>query len=249
MIRRCFFVIGVKRSGHHAIIHWICRQSNPSFHVNNLSFGFDALHGPTNVKHPHIDNITNALVYRDDDKLDFKVPYEEVLRGNYNTAVYSAEDKKFDLCAEIMPKKIKCSNFTYVIVARDPYNFIASRLKNNSGPMKYRWPAQIEVWKDHIRTCLNNRNIIDINFNKWFLDVDYRKFISESLEIPFTDEGLNEIRTGKSSFDGRRFNGSAQEMEVLNRWQIYKNDNSYWNLIDDEVIELSKKYFGFEIQR
>lgn len=251
MIKRHFFVLGVKRSGHHAIIHWICKQEKPSFHANNVSFGFDHLHGPITKKHPHIEHISHVLIYMADGNINFKVKYNETLKNDYDLAIYSAEDKEFSLCSKIMHEKIDCTNFTYIIVVRDPYNFVASRLRNNSKPMKYRWPAQIEVWKDHVRTCLNkdDKNFVDINFNKWFVDKDYRKYVTNILDIPFTDEGLNDIRTGKSSFDGRRFGGSAQKMEVLERWKYYKDNESYWDLIDDEMVELSKQYFGLEIER
>ena len=87
--------------------------------------------------------------------------------------------------------------------------------------------------------------------NEWFSDIDYRKQLAKTLDIPFTDAGLNEVRDimKGSSFDGRQFDGKAQEMKVLERWKEYKDDDKYWEYIDDEMVELSKQYFDFHVER
>ena len=241
-----FFVFGMKRSGHHAVINWMCEQGKPSFHVNNIGFDFDYLHDPVTRKHSDIKSILYAKRYTADSDDPEKVTYRRALRMGCNLAVYSAEDKWFGLCSAIMREKIDCSNLTYVIVVRDPYNFIASRLKNKRRTIRRRWPAQMEIWKEHVRACLNkdDKDFVDINFNKWFVDKSYRKRIAGILNIPFTDKGLNDVRIGASSFDGSRFEGNAQKMGVLKRWRRYKNRRSYWDLIDDETVELSEQYFG-----
>jgi len=54
----------------------------------------------------------------------------------------------------------------------------------------------------------------------------------------------------KSSFDKSKYNfGGAQEMEVLERWKVFKDNSIYQELLDlcPEVRELSYEIFGEEI--
>ena len=58
----------------------------------------------------------------------------------------------------------------------------------------------------------------------------------------FTDIGLNSVPRfgGGSSFDLQRFDGKAQEMDVLNRYQQYEDHPVYKQYMEDkEAVELN----------
>ena len=78
-----------------------------------------------------------------------------------------------------------------------------------------------------------------INFNNWFVSKEYRKKISETLGVPFTDKGLEFIpEDGKgSSFDKRQYNGIAQQMKVLERYKVFMHDELYLEAMEDEELQ------------
>lgn len=157
--------------------------------------------------------------------------------GNHLT-VCNFEDRPI-----VMPfKRVK-----YVVILRDPFNLIASRLRSTHPKMGTRMQL---VWKQHVKRALTDKRIIDVNYNKWFKDVNYRRQLAGRLGLRFTDAGLNRIpEIGMSSFDGYKFDGKAQQMDVMNRWKPYIHSDHFWKEIDGEMIELSRQYFNFVVDR
>lgn len=133
----------------------------------------------------------------------------------------------------------------YVVILRDPFNLVASRLRSTHPKMgtKMQMP-----WKQHVKKALVDKRVIDVNYNEWFKDVEYRRQLADRLGLNFTDAGLNRVpKIGGSSFDRHRYDGKAQQMDVLNRWKAYVNDNNFWKQIDEEMVELSRQYFDFVV--
>jgi len=135
----------------------------------------------------------------------------------------------------------------YIVILRDPFNLVASRLYTDYLKMGTKMRTR---WKSHVKKALTDERIIDINYNEWFKDVNYRRQLADRLGLSFTDAGLNRIpKIGGSSFDGNRYDGKAQQMDVMNRWKSYVNNKSFWKEIDGEMVELSKQYFDFVVGR
>src|SRR5690606_15958101 len=44
--------------------------------------------------------------------------------------------------------------------------------------------------------------------------------------------------------DGLQFDGAADRMAVLDRWQHYIDEPAYLNLFDEEILQLSESIFG-----
>jgi hypothetical protein len=210
----------MRRSGHHAIMHWILTQAKtPIIHYNNVTDPSKRYNCRKMSYYTHKSNKAKiALSFE-----NFEIP----------------NDNKFK-----------------VIMFRDIYNYLASVYKNNSNcnigikpcpPQKY----EIELWKDYCKLYLSNpENTVFILFNKWFEDIEYRKNICESLGIKFTDEGKQDIiYHGKgSSFDFLKYNGKAEQMNVLERYKEFLNDEFYLSLINDkELHKYNKKLFGFKL--
>jgi hypothetical protein len=138
----------------------------------------------------------------------------------------------------------------YIIVARDCYNLLASRFQLYDGYC-IKIKEKMDLWKKHINSCLTNDYagipIIDINYNKWFIDKNYRAEICNKLEITFADKGKDDmpVHSSASSFDEKKMDGHAEDMKVLERWKQFKDNKEYVELIDDEMKKLSKEYFNF----
>ena len=85
-----------------------------------------------------------------------------------------------------------------------------------------------------------------VNYNKWFADKKYRAKIATSLGLSHGDKAINFVSNhgAGSSFNRRKYNGKAQKMDVLNRWETYAGNEFYMRIFDDEMNKLSEKLFG-----
>lgn len=153
-------------------------------------------------------------------------------------------------------------------IVRDPYNHFASIIKlwesfPKKKKMKHKmWPLEmtktdriVNGWKEYAEQALRERfylpeSAIFINYNNWFSDSDYRQELCDTLGLGFTDKSIQEVRLFPnnnqklvSSFDKQRFDGKAQNMQVLERWRRYKTSPLYLNMFDDEVISYATKLF------
>ena len=131
----------------------------------------------------------------------------------YNLIIYNFEDQSPQKLSDKHKNKI-------TIITRDIYNLVASRLKKDL------------VWHKSIWMDLDKWNGYKIHFDTWFINKDYRKQICNDLNIPFTDDGLQDVfDNGESSFDGKTKDGKAQEMDVLYRWKEWENNSKYKKII------------------
>lgn len=137
-----------------------------------------------------------------------------------------------------------------LVVIRDPYNWLASRLKGEG--LYYVFTEKtIPRYKLLIEYATNNPppNVVCVNYNEWFSNKDYRKEIIESCGLTFTDKGINSLSKwgGGSSFDLKKYKGKAQEMKVLERWKKMKNNEKYRHILLEkhpELQEIALKIFG-----
>jgi len=67
------------------------------------------------------------------------------------------------------------------------------------------------------------------------------------LGLEFTDKGLEFVPVfGEgSSFDKRKLDGKAQQMNVFERWRSYIDHDQYRSIFKDfEIVDLSEEIFG-----
>ncbi|HTA81706.1 MAG TPA: hypothetical protein VK783_02150 [Bacteroidia bacterium] len=148
-----------------------------------------------------------------------------------------------------------------VPVLRDPFNNLASKYKWALSGLK--WAPAMEavkqlpaLWKSYakefigITSVIPAKNKVVINYNRWFADAAYRAELAGKLLLMSTDKGLEEVakwgpNTWGDSFDNLKYEGKAHEMDVLNRWKNYADDEVFRSFFKDkELIELSEKIFG-----
>lgn len=221
-------VVGLMRSGLHAIATWLAAQDPVrSFFINDVlakewkssPFGPEGL--PEECKY---------IVYTMED-VTLKEAKKRLFEARRVLPVYRQEP-------------------TWVVVLRDPYNTFASRLKYTGTLHKGRGLSKeaLEAWKTLARSYLSTRILYTVNFNRWFDNLGYRACLSKTLNLSrlFRDvqrQYVSEYGLG-SSFDGMKYQGRASQMRVLDRWKEYWNDATFRNFFDKETREISDTLFG-----
>lgn len=233
--------VGLRRSGNHAIINWILKQSEqPVLFYNNVY--------PNNpfCKYPE----KGSLNY-----------------SEYALRLYSLEDRVLPTIAsnKVYPQKTVFNDSVIderidVLILRDPFNLFASRLKtsskyNRNKPLYYSGGLEIQhlyltYLKEYlgITNFLNNKKVC-INYNKWKDSEEYRKLIASQLKINFTDKGLQEVSSigGGSSFDQLNYKTQGAFMLTDQRWKDFSNSKSFNSLFkNQELLILSKEVFELE---
>lgn len=249
---------GLSRSGNHAVINWIIRQLEGSYCFLNCA---ELKHNPFVTARPLNDL---GVVYKTNIE-DFDLEKErkgEIIKKDY--LLYNHEDcflgaaNKKQLLEKHNEWLGPAKKRTDILILRDPFNLFASRMKAGllKGHFTHHGVRPISVmtlkrlYKQHAREFLgeknNLRNKIGINFDSWTTDEDYRRKITGELGIPYSAKGLWDVPgvAGGSSFDGTRYSGEAQKMNLNSRWEYYASDPEYLSLFDEELMDLTRKIFG-----
>ena len=269
-----FLVIAMSRSGHHGVIDWIYEQFLPEkFFFNYCDFSDPDPLFTRRVQYYYNNRKYYAKISDSwikyglvEQKLKEFVPETEDVK----TKILSVDSNLLMMNFEnLNPAKLPMSYDQYIkrfnpvknslciLVIRDIFNFIASRVKSgreltvkdlteNNACLR----NTVELWKIHAREYLGITNYlpqkVSVNFNKWFADVEYRKNLSKMLQVDNEILNWNTVSTygGGSSFDDKNIN--ASKMKVLERWRLYENLEPYRNLFqnDIELVSLSEKIFG-----
>ena len=234
LIEKQIRVVGLRRSGNHAIINWILKQQNgEKVFLNDVSLP-DILYCKEPLKIAQTIDIHLAV---------FAYSFEDYPLNRVNSHLV---EKKMHPESTIVRKRYD------ILVLRDPFNLFASRLRANLFQPKTRALTLADLWIMYAREYLSITNYLKhnklvINYNQWCTDKSYRQKLAERLELDFTDEGFEEVpNVGKgSSFDGLSYHNRASEMELFQRWKRMTNNDEYINLFRDKrVVELSEKIFG-----
>ena len=231
---RCFILFSMRRGGQHGVINWICSQLRPSMHVDDCSLVDDNLVG-----------MAPYFYIKGEKKRVQMHPSEMIAPDDFKMCLFNFEDqwvfqtqKKF---LEWSQSVFSFDTVTSIVLVRDPYNLFASRSKDER--IKLVGDEAKALYKSHMDIVMNSLDFIGISYNRWFTDNKYRKILSDRLNIPFTDEGLNDIIwPGESSFNGSDYNGKAQEMKVFERWK-HLGDDFLDNEMDAELRQYARDYF------
>lgn len=238
-------VVGLKRTGNHAIINWIAKQHGDEiWHLNNIQvkcnpYRFLYLHYPKeHLKSEALGQFTEkkCLIYSYEDR-----HLKDVTDRNF--------EKKHDLYLG------KSASRYDLIIMRDPFNLFASRFQKACKSEKANEFLNLDLvklWIDYAKEYLGETNYLTnnkicVNYNQWCLDVDYRKQLITKLGCEFSDLGFHEVRGqgGGSSFEGLTLNGQADKMKVLERWNVFAENIDYLKMLDaPEILEYSEKIFG-----
>lgn len=257
-------IAGLKRSGNHAFINWCENQQIGTFiHLNDVPLYENPYRYFLSVANSNDPKLKLAKKYILNQKFYKSNPdiLEEEAKGNFskkNCLIYSYEDRYLKRITSSFV--LKTHDFYFgstvqkydVLILRDPFNMLASRLKSNLLPLKSVKNPIVELWIAYAKEYLGEtqylkNNKVVVNYNQWVRDLDYRKNIARQLKLDFLDKGLSHVPNfgGGSSFDKVDFSGKANEMKVFERWKYFIDDNLYRKLLDNkELLYYSEKIFG-----
>ncbi len=248
MNEREFRVIGMSRSGNHAVINWMLAHMPGRTCFANCA---EPLWNPLQSARP-LDDGRRIVVNYDGFDLEAELRGEFSRKDNF---VFSHEDTflgpvaagMFEKCHDAMvgPSRER----TDVLILRDPYNLFASRIRAGIGTVSNA--VALRIWKQHAREFLGVRRVLKqrrvlVNYNRWHAERSYRRNLAGQLDLEFRDARVHEIPPAGngSSFDGFRFQGRAGRMRTRDRWRHYADDPAFATLFDDDVHRLTMRIFG-----
>ncbi|WP_375262393.1 hypothetical protein [Palleronia sp.] len=236
-------VLGMSRSGNHAVCNWIFNQADaPKLFLN-------CAEGKT-------DPFATCRPFSEGQRGWREAPERSVppgAGGDRALLMHSYEDSWF---AHAFSRPLEAHHDEWLaesrrrvrlLILRDPFNLFASRLKMGA---ELSVPVARKMWKQHAREALGDtRKVKDkvvVLYNRWATDRDYRRSIAGELGLTFTDAGADEVpqTMGGSSFDGTSFHGRAAEMPTQDRWKAYADDPAYRAIFDAEMVSLATRLFG-----
>jgi hypothetical protein len=254
-------ILGLQRSGNHAIINWIFTQCKElKCYLNFVK--------PHSNPFLSFERRGTVREFQKDFFEKFNIHKEKLgIFSRKESLIYSYEDEfpeEVFLSETFSKNRVRWvgeSQEKYnLLILRDPFNLFASRLKREENQISNlhlltvdsERKTLIKLWKSHAKifaneTCLPEEKLILVNYNRWFSEKDYRKELAEKLNLEFNDSTINEVLPigGGSSFDGLEKNNSAENMKVLERWTHYKDNELFVEIFkDNELLELSQKIFG-----
>ncbi len=238
-------VLGLMRSGNHTIIEWIISQYQGQriCFLNNVKHGdndpFTSCAHKRLVNIDHQDNI-EALRNEKKDVLIYSYEDRKELEHGTKDLVSSVYQKAFDMRRE---EYLGASRYRFeIIIIRDPYNNLASRMEYIKKLRKKVGVSDLERivknWKALAAEAIKQKQhpqegSICINFNNWVSSAAYRQGISKSINGVYNEESLKRTSEigGGSSFDGPR---RLTYTDVVENWSnifkigTYKRLNHYW---------------------
>ena len=230
------FVFSMGRAGSHAMFYWIGGEYDvPVRIVNKRAFSlyFD----------PELCKCKGYMLMREGTA--FLSPFYEM--------------------AKKKPSFLELEDRIIVLTVRDPYNQFADWLQlynrqvrrgKETEREKRRLIHQVVIpgWKEFAREAIGlthylPKGSIVVKFNDWFSSLEYRKQLASKLGLELYDRKLNIVSNhgpGGDSFFGMKYDGRAQEMDVLDRWRRMVGHKQYIGMFDKEIVELSDQLFSID---
>lgn len=249
-------VVGLSRSGTHAVINWLLAQVGGRYcFLNCAEPKFSPFHSarPLSTGLPYQVNFSDFDFAREQAG-EFS-PKDVLLHGYEDCFLgmvcNNEAERQHDAFVGASAQRVD------VLILRDPFNLFASRKKAgiykgaSSGGQVATWRTITRIWKQHAKAFIRKRSyfsqpLVTVNYNRWARDRSYRRMLAKRLGLNFSDTGFHAVPAvaSGSSFDGTRFHGEPQKMDVLSRWRHFKDDPHFWSLFEADMVALSRKIFG-----
>ncbi len=237
-------IVGMRRSGNHAVLNWIrAQQPGEVCLLNNVAAGANPYrYKSDNLLRYHPEHHRQAELYRQQGN-------GELIKRD--CLIYSYEDWSLE---QIATPRFERDRDLYLgksakqfdlLVLRDPFNLFASRLKRNFVATKSKKLPMVELWLEYAKEFVGEsrylkRHRVCVNYNRWFADIDYRRELADQLEIPFSDADLETVSAfgGGSSFEGTGdgVGEQARALDVTNRWRKFADDPAFQQLFESEAV-------------
>jgi hypothetical protein len=248
LILNDILVMGMQRSGHHAIINWIYDAfEEPKIFFNHCS----PITGKTV-------NIKNKEGYKNKNKKCQKDLINLIIYNVENFDIRNYEKSEFKLTKERSPYLPGLDEFEIekqfnILVIRDLWNWIASKIKR--GDSNENIISSINRYKCYLQQALRIKKFVPncfiINFNKWFSSTEYRKKIIDLFGLNISARPYQKVSMTAvaSSFNGKSFNGRASAMKVLERYKHFINKKKYIKWFkDEELVSMAEEFFKMKVK-
>ncbi|HWO84480.1 MAG TPA: hypothetical protein VNM38_11930 [Solirubrobacterales bacterium] len=242
-------VVGLSRSGNHAIVNWILAQApgrtcflncaepgcNPFASARPRTSelpGWRAPYAGFEIEAEREGRLTgkDLLIHSYEDT--FLGPFRKPENEAHHDEWVGRSRRRIDL-----------------LVLRDARNLFASRLASGYGWLEDEVVSRI--WAQHAREFLGlRRNLhqerLMVSYNDWVTSRGYRRRVAEAIGLEFDDRAAHKVpaAAGGSSFDGTAYDGRAEQMPVLQRWHEFVGEPRFHRLLTPAVRELSDRIFG-----
>ncbi len=245
------YLYGVRRSGNHAIINYIAG------HVVKDRSEYDKVWSRFCFIR---DRINYKISSKSSEKIRKDLPFPYPRFGDTQIISHENEQikhifsgkKKHILYSTGREKTVKMA----IVLLRDPYNTMASllyrlKVQKNIGISILEYiHNEFDLWIKCAELFFVDNDkkwLFPLNYNKWFVDREYRIEISNFINQDHTDFGKDRVTSLGSSFDVLNYRNKAYKMKVLNRWECLEKpkNKKYRDIFDQkpELRELSKKIF------
>lgn len=231
--RNVYVVFAMKRSGHHAVVHWICQQNGSIRHENNPFKQWEKKRIVANKSVDYGQNPRDLLINLEDFDLTDWAGYEfdrfPVIKGAERVYLVLLVREFRNWLASCLGRKDVDRERD-----RDVYEFLEVEHRNEHGDLK---PPRIELYRQHLEEALSPRlfkDLIVIKYDEWFVSRQYRHELAETLGLEFTDAGKEDVTTFGygSSFDQQTYDGRAGKMNVLSRWRTDISGPEIFEILD-----------------
>ncbi|TNJ47858.1 hypothetical protein FGE21_03700 [Phaeobacter sp. B1627] len=230
---RALRVVGMRRSGNHAICNWLQRnaQGGRSLFLNNCRPGTDPLRSCNGLEvsgQPRSDEPMAESARAAGDGALLLVSYEDTAHGRFGDARPLSgphADASFDMD---------------VLIYRSALNWIASLLKKLQANETYHPVDRMAVL---VRALATYGDLLDevaaaattgrvaICYDRWLRDELYRARVLSDLGLPLQDNDLGEVQSygGGSSFQKEALH--ASDLRPDERWSAMLDDPEYQALL------------------
>lgn len=264
-------VFGIKRSGNHAIIHWLLQLlGDQTVHLNDVTgespyescreinakglpmwsckwdiknfFRLFSRNTPV-IEYSMRDRRVNwNFIHRFSPKDALILSYENC---SLEEAVYSAFLQQHDIHVGKSYQQYR------VIILRDAFNLFAS-LHRATFMTPEDMVRCVELYKEYAEVFLSTAkqaesNAICVKYNDWVSSPEYRIRLARKFGIESDGGPFLKVPSiaGGSSFEGMTKDGRAQGMKVFERWKVYWDDPVYRSIFQDkQLVDLTNDIFG-----
>ncbi|NIZ12884.1 hypothetical protein [Phaeobacter sp. HF9A] len=225
-------VVGMRRSGNHAITNWLQRNApeGQALFLNNCRPGTDPLRSRKGIEvsgHWHRDDVAAAakaagegalLLISYEDTVHLRYCAERPMSGPYGDAAFDGD----------------------ILIFRSFLNWSASLLKKLQGNENYRSGDRMAVMARALATYgdllaevaeADQTGHVPICYDQWVADAAYREGVLARLGLPLRDNGLGAVQPygGGSSF--QKAAATAEDLAPQARWRMMAHDPEYQALL------------------
>lgn len=241
--------VGMSRSGNHALANWILRQARGRTCFLNCA---EPRSNPWQTARPLDDGSVAWANYAGFDlaaEQQGRLSSKDLLLFSHEDCFLGTLSRSGAFATHHDRWMGRSRRRVDLLLLRDPFNLFASRL--NGSVSHSASHTAFRIWKQHAREFVGLRRHLRedrvlVNYNRWVRDVGYRQEVAHALGLPFTDAGRLEVPGvgSGSSFDGRAYDGNAEEMAVLDRWRWLEQNPEWLEGFDADVLDLAVRIFG-----